>query len=205
MNIVTYRVGNYPIPFLKNWIEKTGAKIYFYDETNLNFPPYKGWLAAASFTPLILEHHMKKHDEPFVFLDLDCYINKPIDDVFNKDFDIAITVPRTPKVNQYNAGVIFFKPSKDVKDFCRHWRHLLPYYCEKKPKPFPEQKALTDLIEHTWLNVLFLSGFEYNSRKIIYDDTQQWLEKSPEAKIIHFTKRRFETDYGKELLCKLQS
>src|SRR5262245_45370586 len=59
---------------------------------------------------------------PLALMDCDTMILKPLDDLWQQDFDVAITV-RNPKHSPWpnNAGVVFVRASDRVRAFFRHW------------------------------------------------------------------------------------
>jgi hypothetical protein len=58
-------------------------------------------------------------NEPVILMDCDMLVRAPFGEVFDQDFDVALTV-RNNRL-RYNGGVVFVKPTQAGKDFIRAW------------------------------------------------------------------------------------
>jgi hypothetical protein len=130
-----------------------------------------------------------------VFIDPDVLVVRPIDDVFDMDFDIAFT-ERDVKGDEINTGVVFVKPHKkdQLIGFFNELRKKSRNYPYNKQTWFGDQKAVNDVLRET--------GDKYGDLKIIRIPCDIWnaspcIEKTPEklernrkmaaeARIMHF-------------------
>lgn len=62
-----------------------------------------------------------KLNKPCAVCDIDLMFKKSIKDVFEKDFDIAVTIRDLPA--RYNTGMWFYKPTHEAKVFLEQWIH----------------------------------------------------------------------------------
>lgn len=65
-------------------------------------------------------YYALKSKERLIVADVDLMFLKPVDDAFNHDFDIAITV-RKDRDKYYNTGLWFCRPTDKAKLFIRLW------------------------------------------------------------------------------------
>jgi len=75
---------------------------------------------------LVLTHWCQAvHDAPvgtpMLLVDADMAILRPLDDVWDQDFDIAYTVRETRARYPLNAGVVFVRAGWRARAFFRHW------------------------------------------------------------------------------------
>lgn len=80
----------------------------------------------------IIEETLRKH-ERVAYVDGDAILTKPIDSVFEDDFDVGVTIRMVreirqylgnPKVGYFNSGVLFFQQTPGAFDFIEKWREL---------------------------------------------------------------------------------
>lgn len=95
----------------------------------------------------IIEETLKEHDR-VAYVDGDAILTKPIDSVFDDDFDVGVTIRVVSEIRQYlgnskvgyfNSGVLFFQQTPGAFDFIDKWRTL-------SATVGVEQAAVNDLI-----------------------------------------------------------
>lgn len=64
---------------------------------------------------------IQKTTRPTLLLDCDILIRKDIREVFQQNFDVALTYHDDPTYYPINAGVVFVHPTKSAKCFFREW------------------------------------------------------------------------------------
>ena len=69
------------------------------------------WLKTA-----VWNEWAQKATRPWILIDPDCEIVKPVDELFERNFDVALTRQNDPR-HPYNAGVLFCKPSARTQQF----------------------------------------------------------------------------------------
>jgi len=69
------------------------------------------WLKVATWL-----EWSKQAVNPYVLIDPDCEIRRPLDGIFERDFDVALTKQNDPR-HPYNAGVLFVKPNDRSQEF----------------------------------------------------------------------------------------
>lgn len=125
-----------------------------------------------------------------VFIDPDVLLVRPIEEVFEQDFDIAVTV-RDVKSSPVNTGVVFVKPNNKeaLIEFFERMRQHARGYPFNKQRWFSDQMAVNDLINDTSLKVLKLPCELYNASPCI-EQTPEKIERNnkmaAEARILHF-------------------
>lgn len=149
------------------------------------------------FKLLVLRESLKQtKSDLIVWMDADAFILKPIDNLLNDDFDVAITKRWESEIIKFkdrnlfeyskyiNAGVIFFKNNTKARKFIDLWDQKIID---------SDQRALNDLLEENVskfnygdtftlddIKVKVLSCKEYNNYK--YKE----IEAGDNIKIIHF-------------------
>lgn len=99
---------------------------------------------------LCLNHFVLNHTGSFIYLDADAFIINSIDQAFNADYDIGVTIRRENEISYgfsncriLNAGVLFFNSSqKSHLEFMHHWLTKSSITLEK----LMEQTALSRII-----------------------------------------------------------
>jgi hypothetical protein len=75
--------------------------------------------------PSVIQHILNPlpKGDILVYLDADVCLKETLIEVGLMDFDVAVTVRPEPNkfLTRYNAGVIFFRSSKDTMKFCQSW------------------------------------------------------------------------------------
>jgi len=131
------------------------------------------WKSTALWKPKVILDALNRQTDNIAYLDADAFLMHPI--IINYDFDIGVVkrVPNQEKDNikqmlrgDYNAGVLFLKNSKKVKDFVIKW--TVEVY-----KAQNDQLALNNLLKDSNLKVkVFDEKYNYNTNKgFIYHQT----------------------------------
>jgi hypothetical protein len=139
-----------------------------------------------------------------VFIDPDVLLVRSIDDVFDRDFDIAFT-EREVKGDEINTGVVFIKPDnkdaliglfEELRKKCRSY----PY---NKQTWFGDQKSVNDILNECaspcGLRVLKLPCDIYNASPCM-EQTPEKMERNRKmaenARIMHFKGYRKDMMHG---------
>jgi hypothetical protein len=128
----------------------------------------------ATFKPEVIKD-ASKYLKEFVWIDGDAYLNGDISEVFEQDFEIAVT-KRTqfevevyyndPKIGTINSGVVFFKNA--TEKFFDHW-------IKRTQETGYDQQALNEIYKeyhHIELPVLTYNDYHQNKGKIIHEKHQ---------------------------------
>lgn len=219
-HIVSYCSENYADAFdfvIKSWIESSADHIVVYTDTQeIRFPHPKvtlipifqktdNWLVNVERKILSIDDFLKRFPDvkQLVFMDIDCYIARPFDEIFDGDFDIAVTrlTEKTPHAaNTASAAPWFGKVGPGLKRFVEDWKVLAARYKKAKKgvrvhKVSFVQYSYTDLLRRA-----YESGKPYKvlpKPKNIYNcedqNNERWLEtiRTCKSKIIHFKSRKF--------------
>jgi len=180
-DIVTYcsknRFDAFSI-FARSWLETNAANIHVYCDhgycnwwsrwakIGINVYPCFSYCSSAEAgcarKAESLKIHVGQIPSQFVLLDVDCLVRRDIEHVFDKDFDIAITVdPRSRQVRRkcnISSGVIFVKNTLSTRDFVDEW-------VEKQSVargPCKDQSTLVKAIKRSSCGVVELSEDLYN-------------------------------------------
>lgn len=116
------------------------------------------WWTKALHKPKIIEQSLR--DRPIAYLDADAFPIRRFDEIWDSDFDIAVTT-RTDEENIHifgpiNAGVIFFNPS--AKPIVKQWLNLTE-------KMGNDQLALAEIIKNPEFIVKKIPAMIYNYYK----------------------------------------
>lgn len=153
--------------------------------------------------------HAKKHSRNFVFLDGDAFIINKFDELFEKNFDIGVTLRRKNEVdirfgncNALNSGVIFFFGGEKNKKFIELWMKKMNNINER----YIEQTALSRMLLE--VNQDIFTG-DYKSASLHSDNEKiiiktlpceiynyNWIEEGVDfehVKILHFKCGRYHT------------
>jgi len=95
--------------------------------------------------------------EPLALLDADLAIVRPLDEVWDRSFDIAYTVK--PKGSRFplNGGVLFLRVSPGVRRFMQAWRDLNRFYLEH-PQEFEVWRHEYGGVNQTALGIILREG-----------------------------------------------
>lgn len=167
------------------------------------------------YKALIVQNALQNYSKPIVWMDADAFCVSRIESVFEKLFDIAVTVKRpdelttTPYPAQYghiNAGVMFFRPNHRTARFLKTWQKRTGAI-----ESHSDQEALTrmllevsgelkrgdTIVDANGTKILLLSTDEYN--------WYYWPEPVPAtAKILHMKtdKREVGLAYAMQRVCE---
>lgn len=91
--------------------------------------------------------------ENILLLDIDCLIMKDLNDLFNEDFNIFVTiypeVKEKYRTNNISAGFVALKNCNQTKDFINQW---VERQNNLRQAPCRDQKALSELITDLYKN-----------------------------------------------------
>ena len=169
------------------------------------FDPSDDWITGTGRRMDVIRHFSALHKNKkknILFLDIDCYITKDVNHVFELDFDIGIT--RLFSTEGYanktaTAGLWFARLTPGYYDFIDDWSALAKKYKErgkgiKKHFISYVQYSFTDVarkgLASGKYNILPLDEKIYNSE---HSDEKKWyrLITNHKPKILHFKGRRF--------------
>ena len=86
--------------------------------------PLTGWIVAQMQAWLRVAHDC---DEPLVLMDADMLVLRDISDVFDRDFDVAVTV----RPEGLNSGILFLRPNERSRWFMRAWQKMTALLLER--------------------------------------------------------------------------
>lgn len=155
----------------------------------------------SPWKPQVIADAMVLFNRPFVWMDADAFAVKRFDEVWENEFDIAVTLKRQcertatahPNIYGYlNAGVIFVCPTPEAFHLCSMWH---AYTCAKRvTESQSDQEALNRLL----IEGSSMESDSYNTTvqlpackiRILRTDDYNWSyfnEPLPETtKILHF-------------------
>ena len=164
-DIVAYCSKNYADTLalvLPNWIKSDASSIHIYTDWSVktNHPKVTYHHLFSQTTNFgkncmrkaeaILLHMMKvgtQSQQPILALDLDCYICKDLDQIFNEFLDVAVTV--NPKVS-FNiqlrnvvGGVVFLQRTQQSIRFIQEW--VFEQTTMNNPPPCHDQASLSTI------------------------------------------------------------
>lgn len=123
--------------------EGFGCKVVVYDLGDLGFgKPVEtseddlkkqghGFISCL-FKHDIIEETLREHKR-VAYVDGDAILTRPIDSVFDEEFDVGVTIRVVSEIRQYlgnskvgyfNSGVLFFQQTPGAFDFIDNWRAL---------------------------------------------------------------------------------
>lgn len=160
-------------------------------------------------------------DERLVFLDADALMFQPIDDAFDDETDVTLTVLSKITWDHnacfvYNSGVIFFGPDARLRN-----RFIDSWWEETKTNQewLREQTSLVRLVEKSVARDAVIPGtravmtaggasfrlrFEACDEFNFFDMENREVETFPDARIFHFTGRRQQPDVFRSLVSSLR-
>lgn len=207
---VVYGINN--IKGLIRYIIKTKSR-----DNYLNFIKREMKFANKLFCLLDI---CKKSKENFIFLDGDAFLINRIDELFNMDFDIGVTLRRKREINLekgncmgLNAGVIIFKGGAKNRTFLDFWKSQML----RTNECFVEQTSLTRIIEKIDKNIF---DNYYNEGALTLSDQKikikifpcevynyNWIEEGfnkEKNKILHFKGGRHSKEKFNNLIKELE-
>lgn len=163
-------------------LQESGKKFGHYVNI-LQIKDEKQWGSAICRKPLLINERYCKHGSPLLYLDADCEIVKPLDDLIYliKKNDICIR-ERNLK-DKYNLGVMGFGINKDkLKPFLLEWHRLTTktfgtnQTVDQKPFEALIRNKYTELKVHSlspYYNFLPADDLDYNRDKaVIYHNKE---------------------------------
>lgn len=204
--IMNEKIGYNPYIFNLNNELPFGNFVY-----NQEYSPNKK--SRLSFKPQLIRLAMGELKNNITWMDADAFCIKDIDHIFNRDFDVGITLRTLDekkcgniiKYGYINAGVLFLKNTKKSFHFLETWeKHVkeTESKCDQEALnmyllPILEQKNVNKIITFGGIKYLILTTHECN-----YYYFEEVKDKLPEyVKIIHFKsgKRHFLPEILKKL------
>jgi len=167
------------------------------------FEPSSDWIVGTGRRLDVIKHYsyVNKGSKKYVlFLDIDCYIVRDINEVFQYDFDIAITRLKSDESHANKtatAGLWFARLSTGYYNFIEEWFKVAK---ELKKKKVGLRKHYISYVQYSFTEVARRSTKDYNVLPIdenIYNsehsDISKWFSKIKKfkPKILHFKGRRF--------------
>ncbi|WP_224957136.1 putative nucleotide-diphospho-sugar transferase [Geomonas subterranea] len=95
-----------------------------------------GYKSKSLFKPGLVRLSMAKHDDLVVYLDGDAQLRAGLDEIDTDDYDVGVTLRDAGELESewhkkhmeivrfVNAGVIFFRPTRQAEDFVARWSCL---------------------------------------------------------------------------------
>jgi len=211
MNIITLCNEKFK-PCLDRFVNSWKGDVYVYTDTDkfgerIFDTEENDWKNNMTRKIEVIEYaldHLKGH---ILYLDADCYMKHPVDEVFKNPQDIIISrmVRRKDRINmepEINAGVIFLKNNRRTKKLVKEWKQLAKDL-------FPTERYH----EQTALSKLCLDAFDglkpytcgviservYNCE---HDIQKEWIEtiNKYNPKILHFKNSWWRDDFLVNLL-----
>lgn len=156
------------------------------------------WLEIVGFKAIILNDFINKFNvNNFAFIDIDCYMIGDVSDIFNEDFDIAVT--RMYNKRDANSGVWFCKNNENIKMFSEKWMDLQLEYKNKnigvrKHSSSYSQRSFSHILHAEHKNLKYLKVLPID-KKYNYEEgkVDEWVSNVNKynPKILHFKKRRW--------------
>jgi len=139
-----------------------GIPSYVTDESFIktgNYCQVRGpWWSKALHKPIIVEKALNQ--DPIVYMDADAFPVRRFDEIWDTEFDIAVTLRDTNEniqmLSPINAGVVFFSPS--AQEAVQEWRHFTNLMNN-------DQLALAKIIKNPKYNIKKLPAYIYNYYK----------------------------------------
>lgn len=135
---------------IDSWLKKTSAyKILVYTDKKWDsgkervsiierLPEVRGssdrWLSAVRWKRKLTEEvlGMMAKGDSAVFMDIDCYLLGDIGDVFQKDFDLAVTRLFTGRRLTVSTGIFWFRKTDYMVHFMTSWERIEKILKSKK-------------------------------------------------------------------------
>ena len=193
--IVAYCSCNYKDAFdfvIKSWLKQKTEKIFIYSDgegfTYDNdrveiipiFSPHTDWVEGVARKVKSLYHFYNNYDyENILFMDIDAYPIKELGDIFNENFDAALT--RFTGI--VSSGLFFLQRNERTKKFIYNWYSAQSEY-EKNKKHWHyhvaevlDQVSLSDISKHMHKNnQLIVKPINYNAYSFKVEDIDKWVK-----------------------------
>jgi hypothetical protein len=199
--------------FLPTWVKfDTIESIYVYTDFEYTHEDPKvkvinfikktdNWLDAVGLRAVILSDFLKKETtNNIAFVDIDCYIREDISEIFDNQFDIAVTRMNV-KNTTASAGIWFARKGTAINKFSKNWHDLQIRFKKMRLgiveyKQSYSQKSFSKIvhdqykINRPYMKVLPISVDIYNCED---SDNSKWIDKilKNNSKVIHFKGRRW--------------
>jgi hypothetical protein len=166
------------------------------------FEPSNDWLIGTGRRLDVIKDYSEENKgsaKNILFLDIDCYIVRDVEEVFNRDFDIAITRLHTTESyanKTATAGLWFARFTPGYYKFINDWFELAKRYKEqgigiKQYHISYVQYSFTTIARQGMgYKILSLDEKIYNSEHTIESMWYEQIQKY-QPKILHFKGRRF--------------
>ena len=185
------KLKSYPISRLIDWYDKIDWEFGYKKIKNIDgLPPHlkrnKDLLYLLNQKPVCMLDCAKRIKENLIYFDGDAILINPIDEIFEDNYDIGITILDEDLLNRsfedleilkkymmgdINSGVIFFKSSsKYIQLFIQEWLNEIEI--SKRPDHF----SLINLIKDRVKDIFKKS---YNIRKITLSNTEFKIKAFP--------------------------
>ncbi len=218
--VLSVCTGDYGEAFEKlvpSWVGKGGDVIVYTDKPysvvgveirdTLSTP--ENWIDAVGCKAKVVQEFIKedKYDR-ILFTDMDCYIRQGFEEIWNHDFDIAVSSKAHAKADSIACGTYFARNNSAFKRFVGEWVELQEEYKElgvgvQPRKQAYDQYSFTALLYRDWLKVHYYDGKIYNNRRMLYNSVSEWQKGALNAKIIHFAGDYWRNVKGEPVLEKL--
>jgi len=143
--------------------------------------PYMAYTSSYAFMEMV--KWVLKQNENCIITDADIMFTGNCEEVFNKEFDIAVTVRDAPC--WINAGVVFYKPTQEGK---RLLQEVFTLTLEMARRPYRHLEALKRFLGADQAALALLTE-KYNLLKLpceIWNNEQHSIDRfSEETKIVH--------------------
>ena len=117
-----YNLGGLDFGEYINLTNETFVKSGYYKIMN----PKNGWCSRALHKPEIIKK--TQFEDVMVYMDADAFPISKFEEIKNYDFDIGVTVRNKnenfKELGRINAGVIFFRNTKNTHKFLEEWSDL---------------------------------------------------------------------------------
>ncbi len=223
--ILTFCSKNYLDAFnfsIESWLKTKAERIVVYTDFDLKFgskqvdtikcfEPSNDWLVNVGRKVEITLRYLKDYTvKQVVFLDMDCYVIDDFSEVFEWNYDLAVTRFFSKRSDTLSSGVWFAHINERVIMFMEEWGRLMNKYKLQgkgmKPHwPAYEQLAFTDLARRAYKDESICKIFPLDERiyNCEHDDIEKWKEdvKLYHPKIIHFKKKAYNnSEFASEML-----
>lgn len=223
--ILTFCSENYLDAFkfsIGSWLKTKADKIVIYTDFDLKFgskkveiikyfEPGNDWIVNVGRKVTAALHYLQHNDtKQIAFLDMDCYVIDDFSEVFEWNYDLAVTRFFSKRADTITSGVWFAHVNKRVIAFMEEWDRMANKYKLQgkgiKPHwPAYEQHAFTDLVRKTYKDksiceILPLEERIYNCE---HDNMEKWKKdcRTYHPKIIHFKEKTYNNkEFASEIL-----
>jgi hypothetical protein len=140
----------------------------------------------TAFAFLDAARYALKSDKPLAIADIDLMFVRSIEDVWNLDFDLAVTVRAGIK---YNTGLWFYRPNERSVAFVKQWikntKFLMNNFCEYEGYSWKhggiDQASLhMTVVKNKEAKILELPCQEWNATQ------SEWKHVDENTRVVHF-------------------